>query len=247
MIFDGHTHFFKRFGPLKGIDADAFSNGLRQEGASGAVVFTLEGFLTEDCSRFNDEIFELTQQQQGFLHGFGTVHPRMGDGAISEMRRCVNKLGMKGFKFHSWLQAFCASGEDVVGLVREAARLQVPVLFHDGTPPYSATSQVAYLARCVPEATVILGHSGLRDCIREALYYARKYPNIVLQFCGTPQIGMREMVGAVGPSRCVFGSDYPFAGKALFKTIVKQVGELSITEEEKRGILGENMRRLLKL
>ena len=172
--------------------ADEFVGKLKSQGVGGAVVMTLEGFTRDDSRRYNDELHAVTSQHAGYLYAFGTVHPRDGSEATSEMRRCVTELGMKGFKFHPWLQAFCASGREMFPIVEQAVALDVPLLFHDGTPPYSTSLQIAYLARCFPKATIILGHSGLRDYWREALYAAIKYKNIVLQFCGPPHIAMQE-------------------------------------------------------
>jgi len=34
------------------------------------------------------------------FEGFGSVHPRDGSAALEEMNRCVEELGLKGFKLH---------------------------------------------------------------------------------------------------------------------------------------------------
>lgn len=241
MIIDGHTHLFSGFGSVPGMSTGELADSLRGQGVDRAVLFTVEGFLREDCRKYNDEIAAAARQSDGFFIPFGTVHPRAGDAAVAEMRRCVEDLGMRGFKLHPWLQAFCASGPEMFPIVEAAIDLKRPLLFHDGTPPYSMPLQVAYLARCFPEATIILGHSGLRDCWREALYAAKKYRNIILQFCGVPLIGMRQIVSEIGWERCVFGSDAPFNGKSATEQMIALINELDIPARGKAAILGQNL------
>ena len=136
MIFDGHTHFFTRFGPLRGMSGDEFVAELRGQGVDGAAVFTLEGFVNSDSRPYNDEVAELA---------------------------------------------------------------------------------------------------------------AQRYSNVFLQFCGPPQIGMREMVAKVGWERCVFGSDFPFSGGRSVEQAVLQIGELALPEDAKDAILGGTFRRLVRL
>ena len=53
-------------------------------------------------------------------------------------------------------------------------------MFHEGTPPYADTLQVANLAELYPEAKIILGHAGLYDSYRNAVSAAKRLPNIFL-------------------------------------------------------------------
>lgn len=246
MILDGHTHLFSHFENREGMPLDGFVATLKDQGIDGALLFTFDGFFHEDTRPYNDELKAAVDRYPSFLHAFGTVHPRGGERALEEMRRCVRDLGMRGFKFHSWLQAFCASSKSMFPLVEQAAELKVPMLFHDGTPPYSSTLQVAYLARCFPRATIILGHSGLRDSWKEALYAARKYPNLMLQFCGTPQIGMRTIIQEIGWERCIFGSDFPLTGMRSPAQMARQIEEIDVSGQAKEAILGGNLKRLLE-
>ena len=81
----------------------------------------------------------------------------------------------------------------------------------------------------------------LRDDWREALYAAKKYRNIILQFCGVPLSGMRQIVAELGWDRCVFGSDGPFDGNRMTAQMISQIDELDIPPQGKEAILGRNM------
>jgi len=245
MIIDGHTHLFKRFGYLKGSTPEEFVAMLQAGGADRALVFTLEGFFGE-VQRANDYLAEAAQAYPDVLYPFGTVNPWQGKQAVDEIRRCAEELGMLGLKFHSWLQAFPVSDDALMApVVEEAIRYGLPLVFHDGTPPYCTSLQVARLAARYPEATIILGHSGLKDFARQALYAAQRHPNIWLCFCSTPWWTLQRAVETIGPDRVFFGSDLPFCGAAWLPFTIAQVKRLPIDEEARSKILGGNLQRLL--
>jgi hypothetical protein len=244
MIVDGHTHFFRRFAGMQGLSPAEFVEGLRALGIDKALVFTLEGFFGEPQSA-NDELADLVKRYPEALKAFCTVNPRHGQAAIEELKRCVLDLGMVGLKLHNWLQAVSAVDPCMFPLIEEAARLEVPVVFHDGTPPYCTTLQVAYLAKLYPEATIILGHSGLNDFWRQAIKAALRYDNIYLLPCGAPVQGIAEMVETVGVDRLIWGSDFPFGGPGAVVYARHKIECLEIPDSDKQRILGENIMRLI--
>ncbi len=244
MIVDVHTHLFQGYLTQRGLSTLQFVAGLRHGGVDQALVMTLEGFL--GLSRpANDALAAAARQYPGVLYPVCTVHPRDGDQAIVEMERCAHELGMVALKLHPWLQAFSVVEPGVVCLLQAAARLSWPVIIHDGTPPYCTPLQIAYLAGCVPEATVILGHGGLSDFPREALAAAKRQRNIVICPCGVPLFWMREFVRQVGVERLVFGSDYPFGGPASLHYYRDKIEALHLSTGEAEQVLGGNIRRLI--
>lgn len=213
LIIDGHTHYFPSLAYMKGLSAQEFADGLRARGVHKALVFTVNGFFGGRYKEHNDELAELVGAYPDILRAFCSVDPRDGQEAIKELRRCVRDLGMPGIKFHNWLQAISAVDPAMYPIIEEAANLSVPVLFHDGTPPYATTLQVAHLAALYPQATIILGHSGNSDFWQQAIRAAKKYPNIVLSTCSSaPMSAFRRMVDEVGADRMVWGCDYPYWG-----------------------------------
>jgi predicted TIM-barrel fold metal-dependent hydrolase len=132
------------------------------------------------------------------------------DDAVKEVERCVRELGLIGIKLHPWLQAFSMTHPGVDLIFDAAAALKVPVLLHDGSPPYSTPRQIAWVARKHPDVQVIFGHSGLADLWRDAADAARVCPNIWLQPSAAPPVTIRTGLEAVGPDRILFGSDGGF-------------------------------------
>jgi uncharacterized protein len=244
LVIDGHTHYFPNFAYMKGLTGQEFAEGLRSKGVDKAIVFTLNGFFARRYKKGNDELARLVDTYPDLLRAFCSVDPRDGPEALKELRRCVRDLGMLGLKFHNWLQAISAVDSAMFPIIEEAAKLNVPVLFHDGTPPYAETLQVAHLAARFPQATIILGHSGNVDFWRQAIRAAKKYPNIILSTCSSaPMSAFRRMVDEVGADRMVWGSDYPFGNG--FEYLLNKVLHLNISDEDKEKILSGTMLKLL--
>lgn len=202
MIIDCHTHMAggRSFG-LEVAAGDQFVAGMDSCGIDRSVVLTTDGFFF-DSATCNDELYAYTQRYPERLVAAPTVDPRRGADAVAELRRCRLELGMKGpLKLHPWLQGFSPVESHLDPLARAAIELDMPMMFHDGTPPYSTPLQVAALAGRFPELTIILGHSGIKDMWQEALAAAKRYPNIVLCLCGTVPYGMDRIVSEVAADR----------------------------------------------
>jgi predicted TIM-barrel fold metal-dependent hydrolase len=236
----------KRFAFLEGLPLEEFVSSMQNQGIDKAIVFTIEGFY-KDYKRCNDELGQATRKYTDILYAFCTVDPKDGSNAVTEMQRCFYEYNMKGVKLHPWLQAFSAVDPIVFPIVQEAAKLDIPVLFNDGSPPYSDTLEVAYLAHKFPEAKIILGHSGQLDFYRLAIVAAQRNENIVLCTSSTARLGLQEIVDMVGAERIIFGSDFPFGGQSILKNEIIKIECLEITEEDRRKILCENARRLFKI
>jgi predicted TIM-barrel fold metal-dependent hydrolase len=211
MIVDCHTHLAggRSFG-LASASGELFIAGMDRCGIDKSVLLTTDGFFF-DFVACNDELQAFARQYPDRLVAGPTVDPRYGQAAVDEMRRCRLELGMKGpLKLHPWLQGFVPL-EPLMDPVAEASiELEMPVMFHDGTPPYSTPLQVAALAARFPELTVILGHSGIKDMWPEALAAAQRHPNLVLCLCGTAPLGIERIVSRVAPERLLFGTDVGF-------------------------------------
>lgn len=245
MIIDSHTHLMLKYGFREGIDIHEHMRLLHNGGVDKAVVFTLEGLIS-DYKYYNDKIYRAYKTYPDEVIPFCSINPR-DEGAIKELYRCKYDLNMKGIKFHPWLQAFPIVDDMIMPIVEEAVKLDMPIISHDGTPPYCTSLQVAYLASCFPKAKVILGHAGLKDFAREAICAAKKYDNVYLGFCGAMLQSMKVAVREVGPEKCMFGSDSPFAGSEFLAYEIQKVKELGLSKEDEENILGGNIARLLNI
>mgnify|MGYP001306989072 CR=1 FL=1 len=80
----------------------------------------------------NDWVAELQRRHPEQLIGFGGVDPYAGKDAVREARRCIEELGLHGFKFHPISQKFEANNPDFYELWQTISDLGVPALFHTG-------------------------------------------------------------------------------------------------------------------
>ncbi len=243
MIVDCHTHLVGE--AYAELGAGSLVESMDRYGVDHSVVFTLDGFFG-DARRHNDELARFVAAHPGRLTGFASVYPRAPN-AADEVRRAVTELGMKGLKLHPWIQGTNALEAYMEPLAEACAELRVPILFHDGTPPYCTPLQFAMLAERHPDLTVILGHSGLLDLWPEALAAGRRVPNIWLCLCGPPTYALRKLVDGVPHERIIFGSDIGFGADFQLSHRLEQVRSLGLDPETLAAILGGNAARLLGL
>jgi predicted TIM-barrel fold metal-dependent hydrolase len=170
-----------------------------------SVVLPLDGLFFDDRTT-NDEVAQWCADSDGRLVPFCTVNPREPD-AADEITRCRTELRARGVKFHPWLQGFHPNEPCLVPVCETAAELDMPMLFHDGTPPYSTPLQIAALAARFPDLQVVLGHGGLYDLWPEAVAAARRYPNVHLCMTSLHPFAMQRIIDHVPTSQLMFGSD----------------------------------------
>ena len=247
-IIDFHAHLDDRWFDQPLMDTRAFLAGLDRSGISAACVFTLMGFY-EDCPRHNDLLLKRCDAATGRLLPFITVDPKLGRPAVSELRRCIATRRFKGVKFHPWLQAFAPSmvKATMIEILQTAAEANLPILFHDGTPPYSTTPQIAAAARWVPQARVVLGHAGLADYCTAAAQLVRDIPNLHACVCGPRAGDVRHLVDTAGHHKILFGSDYGLSDAMILEDRLDAVRFAGLTPEQAHAICYRNAARLLNL
>ncbi|HET7450411.1 MAG TPA: amidohydrolase family protein [Gaiellaceae bacterium] len=215
-------------------------------GVTRAVVFTYEGLLRPSAAA-NDSLAQFVSAAPTRLHAFATVDPR-DPAASAEITRCVTSHGMRGIKLHPWLQGFSSHEPGLDAVCETAAEHGIPILFHDGTPPFSTPLQLASLAERHPRTTIVLGHGGLHDLWREAIAAVAACPNVHLCMCGTPGYAMRAIVRRCPLDRLLFGTDgglrtEPMPRYAVLR--IRQLDEIGLDDDARAAVLDVNPRRLL--
>lgn len=247
-VLDFHTHLDSRWFQQELMSTDAFLEGLDRCGVDKACVFTVMGFY-EACPRHNDLLAERTRIAPERLIAFATVDPKLGRQAVEEAERCLRNPAFRGLKFHPWLQAFAPSmvQETLTHILKLAAHYHRPVLFHDGTPPYATSFQIAALARLVPEASIVLGHAGLADYVVAAGQLLRDIPNLYGCLCGPKAADLKYLLEMAGPEKVLFGSDFGLSSWEILAERLDNVTLSGVGQSEMRMILYDNAARLLRL
>jgi predicted TIM-barrel fold metal-dependent hydrolase len=247
MKVDFHVHQPARSGegtyPYKAADYIAFMD---EHSIDISVMLTIDGFWA-DPRACNDYLAEWCAPFPDRIVPFCTVDPRK-EGAAEEVERCVTELGMRGVKFHNWLQGFSPLEGFMAPVCERASSLGIPLFFHDGTPPYSSSLQIAHLAVRHPELKVVLGHAGLHDLWPEAIAAGKRHRNVYLCMCATPPFAMEQIVSQVPLEQIVFGTDgglFHVPQQPYVDYRFREFGALEISEEAKRQILGPNALQLL--
>ena len=177
------------------------------------------------------------------LVGYARMNPN-GKDVVGLFREAVTDLGLKGLKYHPESITVHPYSKASVNLMKEAARLNVPVLFHSGDESMSLPLQVGLAAESCLEARIIMGHMGGYAHVEDALNVAERYDNIYLDTSAMPYPHkIKEAVTRIGAERVLFGSDGPGCNPALEIEKVRLAG-LSIYEEKK--VFAENIMALLE-
>jgi uncharacterized protein len=241
-VIDFHVHqpAAAAYGP------EEYLAAMDELGVELSVVFTYEGLLRPSAAH-NDSLAAWVAPAPERLVAFATVDPRDPD-AGAEIKRCVREHGMRGVKLHPWLQGFSAHDPGLQQVCETAGRLGVPILFHDGTPPFSTPLQLAALAQRHRGTTIVLGHGGLHDLWREAIEAVLSAENVYLCMSGTPGYAMRAIVSRCPLERLLFGTDAGLRPEPLQRYAVlrvRQLGELGLDDAQREAILVTNPKRLL--
>jgi len=211
-----------------------------------SVILPLDGLFL-DPTVTNTELYNWSSRDTSRLIPFFTFEPR-DKKAKDEIRRCYEELGMKGVKIHPWLQGFRPTEDCFIPLAEYLAQLGLPILFHDGTPPYSTPLQIAELARMIPELRIILGHGGLYDFAQEAIIAANKYPNISISMTSLPTHHMMVLIENVRTEQLMFGSDgglNSLEKHSYVKLRWEMFDSLDISESVRNQILSVNPQKMI--
>lgn len=245
---DCHTHWGRCWQTESGDDPSAWIQHARSYGVSHAIVLPHVGL--EHAGRIaseHDHMAVICARSEGMMQPFCTACVREPDEALSEVRRCLEQLKFRGVKFHPWLQGCSVSSPTMDAIAELAAAFDVPMLFHDGTPPFSLPSQIALLAQRHPRTKIILGHSGLYEHFREAAAAVRSTENLWACLCGPHLAGMRHVIDRCPLERLLWGTDVGYSMADVHRYRVPLMADLKLTDAQQIAIYSENPRQLLKL
>jgi predicted TIM-barrel fold metal-dependent hydrolase len=244
MIIDSHTH-------IEGLPGCSWQDppemilGLMDEaGVDRAVVMTYVD-APGDFGDYDpiDYVNKACQKYPDRLWGFARLNPGKGLEAIELLQYAIIELDFKGLKLHPFGYRQAPDSEQTLTLIREAATLGVPTLFHCGDEENTTPLMIARAAQKVPEAKIILGHMGGYFHVAEALRVAKKYPNLYLETSACPYPDMiKAAVEAVGPDRVLYASDGPGCPPRLE---IHKVRLAELNPEDEAKVLGKSFLKLI--
>jgi predicted TIM-barrel fold metal-dependent hydrolase len=246
-IWDLHCHLTAGASPEEGMDR--LVECADRLGIERLIVFMGRPIVVdpspEELRRQNDQVLRALARHPDRAFGFVYVSPKHVEASLAEIDRCVGDGPMVGLKL--WVALRCNAPE-IDPIIRAAVALDAVIFQHTwmkvggNLPGESTPMDLAELAARHPDAKLICGHAG-GDWER-GLRAIRASSNVAAELAGSfPTAGLTEMaVRELGASRVIYGSDTP--GRAFATQLGKVLGA-AISEEDRRLILGENLRRLL--
>lgn len=208
--------------------------------------------------RTNDFVSAYVRADPDRLIAVGGIDPDHPEPA-REVRRLVQDLGIRGLKLHPPHQLFFpddyASGTHpgLREIYRTAEELRVPIVFHTGTSVfpkalnrYGEPLRVEQVAVDFPDLTIVLAHAGRPLWMEEAVFLARRFPNVWLELSGIPPNRLLAYLPRLPDlaAKSIFGSDWPGPGVKDLGANFAAFRALGLTPDALRAILDENPLRV---
>ncbi len=210
------------------------------------------------CAAGNDYILEGMRRFPERIIGFGCIQPNDGDEAIEEAERCIS-LGMKGIgelaSYARDIRLFDV--ESLRPICEILKKADLPLMIHTTEMvghPYpgkgNTTLKSIYdFIRAFPGVRIILAHWGGGFFFYELMpEVAKAAEKIWYDTAASPFLYRREIYSVaatiVGADKILFGSDYPLICPGRY---MEEMEDSGLGEEEKRKILGQNIKDLLNL
>jgi uncharacterized protein len=239
MIIDSHTHV-QRVSGFWDSPPERIISLMDDAGIDKSVIMPYSD---------NPELVEYTRDAVNAyperLIGYARLNPAEGSSSVKLLKKAVKKWGLKGLKLHPVGNMIHPAHELSIELIRTAADLGVPILFHSGDEEFTLPMQIASAAEKVPGAKIIMGHMGGYFHTEDAILAAEKYDNIYLETSAMPYPEViRKAVSLIGAGRILFASDGPGCPPDLE---LKKVSIAQLKPDEEKLILSENIRNILGL
>jgi uncharacterized protein len=240
VIIDSHTHA-EEATAMGWIDPpEAMLTLMGEAGIDQAVIMTYVDAKDEEPI---DYIADAVRKYPDQLIGYARIHPG-AERAGELLELAVSRHGFKGLKLHPVSNLSHPADGPTQALLRKAAELGVPALFHCGDEPFTTPFELEYAAAAVPEVAVIFGHMGGYFHVEEAIAVARRRPNVYLETSAMPRPALiRAAMDAVGPERILFASDGPGCDPRLEVYKVERAG---LSDSERELVFAGNITRIWK-
>ncbi len=187
----------------------------------------------------------VTAHPKRFL-GWIFLNPRNNPGVLEELERWRHVPGMIGIKLHPHWHDY--KTELLRPLLKRAEELKLPALIHFG---FGKRGDFRALCAEFPRLLIISAHAGF-PFYQDLWLHHRECPNLHVDL-SSPYIDeklARGAVAAMGPERCLYGTDAPYGfhdqdGSYDYTEIKRWIDRLPVTSAQRDGILGGTFQTLM--
>lgn len=170
----------------------------------------------------------------------------------------VKNYGLKGLKLHPQNLCLDADSLEYVPVLRKAAELNVPVVFHSnpcrvGFHENSAPDKINKMIQIFPDINFITAHMGgmkWQDAVTGCSYV--DISSVLPQFVNLYGIEQtNRILRRFGIKRLIFATDYPDVWftkpEEIYQTYCNILNQMDFTEEEAHEIAYGNISRLMNI
>lgn len=195
----------------------------------------------------NAAVASLVQAHPERFMGWIFLNPRTGD-ALDELERWRHLPGMIGVKLHPHWHDY--KTELLAPVLRRAEELRMPVMIHLG---FGKRGDFGAICDNFPKLTIISAHAGF-PFYQDLWAHRGRHPNLYVDL-SSPYIDealARAAVLAMGPERCLYGTDAPYGfhaddGSYDYEAIKGWVERMPVGARERAGIFGGTFANLLAM
>lgn len=215
---------------------------------------TNDPYMYFPARKTNEYLAEVINKYPGRFQAFADINfngAYILDEAPSELEYAVNELGLSGLKIHPSNMNIDADDIRLVPVLRKAAELKVPVMYHSnpsltGFNDNCAPDKINKIIKVFPDIQFITAHMGgmkYLDAFSGCTWVDISFilPELV-QLYGIEHTN--RILRMFGADRLIFGTDYPEMEYELYCSILDK---FDFTEEEKKKIAYENINSILQI
>ncbi len=192
----------------------------------------------------NEHVYELTQKSNGRVIQFIWITTEINNPTdyLDNKRKSWN---FKGVKLHQCWESFSVDSHFFREVAFWAENNNLPLFIHLFSD--SEVSKIIEYKKKHSRLKLVIAHLfGLELFIKEKF----KDKNLYFDISPFELISQKRLLNAInfiGSDKVVFGTDTPYGGKDGIKTGIQRINNIGISNNDKKLILGENMKRLLKI
>ena len=200
--------------------------------------------MVSDWKLGNTLLIEAVKKYPARIFGYAVFNPRYPDDMDAEMQRCA-AVGVRGLKVHPDFHNLPANAPLYDPVYERAQAERRVILCHYGGGPLPRCGAHLYreVVRKFPRATYIMAHSLPNTAAVDLAFEYFKDFDVYFDLANAFQPGVIEYACTrLGVERLLYGSD------GCWGSIATRLGLIcaaDVPDEDKRRILGGNMRALL--
>ena len=192
----------------------------------------------------NEHVYELTQKSNGRVIQFIWITTEINSPSdYLDYKR--KEWNFKGVKLHQCWEHFSVDSLFFREVALWAENNDLPLFIHLFSDS-EVTKIIEYKKKHMKLKLVIAHLFGLELFIKEKF----KDENMYFDISPFELISQKRLLNAinfVGADKVVFGTDTPYGGKDGIRTSIQRIKNIGISNNDKKLILGENIKRLLKI